>query len=65
VLAPRGAAQQALRELFALLAGDPDRLPAKFRARARVDGPARAAADYLAGMTDRYALEEHARLGAR
>jgi dGTPase len=64
VLAQRGAAQQALREMFDLLVGDPRRLPAKFRARAGVDGPPRATADYLAGMTDRFALEEHARLVA-
>jgi dGTPase len=64
VLAPRGAAQQALREMFDLLVGDPDRLPGKFRARVEVDGRPRAVADYLAGMTDRFAQEEHRRLVA-
>jgi dGTPase len=48
--------------MFQILTGEPDRLPAKFRARVASDGAARAVADYLAGMTDRFALEEHRRL---
>lgn len=61
----RDAARQALRDMFDHLVQRPERLPAKFRARVSTDGVARAAADYLAGMTDRYALEEHRRLAAR
>jgi dGTPase len=60
----RDAARRALREMFDRLVHRPDRLPAKFQARAATDGVARAVADYLAGMTDRYALEEHRRLTA-
>jgi dGTPase len=37
-------------------------LPPKFAAFAAHDGLPRAAADYLAGMTDRFALEEYARI---
>ena len=65
VEATRDAARQALREMFDCLVQHPDRLPAKFRARVPTDGAARAVADYLAGMTDRYALEEHGRMTAQ
>jgi dGTPase len=64
VLAKRRHAQQALQETFELLVKKPDRLPAKFRRIAERDGVYRAVGDYLAGMTDRYALEEHERLTA-
>jgi dGTPase len=60
----RNSAREALREMFDILVANPERLPAKFRARIAGDGPARSVADYLAGMTDRYALEEHRRLTA-
>ena len=36
--------------------------PAFWAARAEAIGPERAAADYLAGMTDRFALGEYRRL---
>ena len=40
----------------------PDAMPSEWAARAGVaDGP-RAAADYIAGMTDRFALGEYRRL---
>ena len=48
--------------MFRAMIAQPDLLPAKFRDRAAQDGTARAVADYLAGMTDRFALEEHRRL---
>jgi dGTPase len=62
VVARRGVAQQALRKMFDLYSTAPERLPPKFRGRADVDGVPRAVADYLAGMTDRYAFDEHRRL---
>jgi dGTPase len=62
VLAKRHNAQQALQESFAILVADPRQLPAKFRRLAEPEGIPRAAADYLAGMTDRFAFEEHKRL---
>jgi dGTPase len=62
VLAKRDVADEALRELFAEYVRDPERLPPKFRQRVAADGAARAAGDYLAGMTDRFALDEHRRL---
>jgi dGTPase len=64
VEATRNAARQALREMFDVLTAAPERLPSKFRDRVAGDGAARAVADYLAGMTDRYALDEHRRLTA-
>ena len=63
VLAQRARAGEALRAMFRKLAAEPDLIPERFRAAAAEDGPERAAADYLACMTDRYALELYARGG--
>ena len=52
-----------LGDLFERFRADPAQLPGHVRARAREDGEARAIADYIAGMTDRFALGEHRRLG--
>ncbi|WP_270936478.1 deoxyguanosinetriphosphate triphosphohydrolase [Falsiroseomonas oryzae] len=57
--------KRALQMLFTLLHGEPRQLPPWWQAKAGEPGSAAAAAavcDYLAGMTDRYALEEHKRL---
>jgi dGTPase len=59
---PRDAARRSLREMYQLFTNQPERLPDKFRNRVSVDGAPRAVGDYLAGMTDRFALEEHRRL---
>ena len=64
ILAKRAYAQRVLRETFAALVKEPARLPTKFRRLAERDGVPRAVADYLAGMTDRFAFDEHARLVA-
>jgi dGTPase len=56
-------AQRMVRELFEVLMSDPRLLPPQFYARAKADA-ARAIADYIAGMTDRYAIKEHQRLCA-
>ncbi|MGC8477042.1 MAG: deoxyguanosinetriphosphate triphosphohydrolase [Acetobacteraceae bacterium] len=51
--------------LYALLLEDPSMLPDDWRARAGEAGTPRAAvtvADYVAGMTDRYAMDEYRRL---
>ncbi|CAH2605066.1 Deoxyguanosinetriphosphate triphosphohydrolase-like protein [Rhodovastum atsumiense] len=58
-------ARRVVAEVFALLHGHTGLLPDDWRARAGESGTARAAAtvcDYLAGMTDRYARDEHLRL---
>ena len=51
-----------LVELFEVYVERPGEMPPRFRRRIDQAGPRRAAADYLAGMTDRYALLEHQRL---
>jgi len=56
-------ARRIVAELFAALRADNRLLPPEFRERAREDAP-RAIADYIAGMTDRYAILEHRRLFA-
>jgi dGTPase len=58
-------ARRVIHDLFWLYLAEPECLPGEWRALA--SGPdepqtARVAADYLAGMTDRYALDEHHRL---
>ena len=58
-------AARVIRDLFAHYSTHPDDLPAEWReGLASVDEAARARriADFIAGMTDRYALAEHARL---
>jgi dGTPase len=55
-------AGQVLGDLFRAFREDPRRLPDHVRARFAIDGEARAIADYVAGMTDRFALAEHHRL---
>ncbi len=54
-------ARRIVADLFAAMLADPRLLPPEFQARAREDAP-RAIADYVAGMTDRYAILEHRRL---
>lgn len=54
-------AARIVRELFEAFLSDPRLLPPDFQAQARDDTP-RAIADYIAGMTDRYAIREHRRL---
>ncbi|MDE2582548.1 MAG: deoxyguanosinetriphosphate triphosphohydrolase [Rhodospirillales bacterium] len=58
-------ARRLTGELYRLLLADPSLLPDDWRARAGEAGGARAAAtvgDYVAGMTDRYAIDEYRRL---
>jgi dGTPase len=62
VMTKRRHAQQLLREMFAIFLNRMEDLPAKFRRIAEAEGGPRAVADYLAGMTDRFAFEEHRRL---
>ncbi len=58
-------ARRLTEALFRLLHTDPSLLPDEWRARAGEGGMARAAGvvcDYVAGMTDRFAMDEHRRL---
>ncbi len=54
-------ARGVVRELFRTFTAEPMLLPAQYRQQAAADR-ARTVADYIAGMTDRYALAEHRRL---
>jgi len=54
-------ARRVVTELFGAFLADARLLPPEFQARAQLDMP-RAIADYIAGMTDRYAILEHRRL---
>jgi dGTPase len=56
-------AGRIITDLFNAFLADPGLLPPEFQARAAED-PARSIADYIAGMTDRYAILEHRRLFA-
>jgi len=55
-------AERVLGDLFAAYRDDPQWLPEHVRARFAGEGEARAIADYIAGMTDRFALAEHRRV---
>ncbi len=57
-------AQSLLHALFAAYIAAPHEMPPGFAARAAADGP-RTVADYIAGMTDRFAAREHERLTGR
>ena len=54
-------ARRIISDLFRAFLGDSRLLPPEFQTRAEADLP-RAIADYVAGMTDRYAIREHRRL---
>ena len=56
-------ASRIVTELFAALLSDTRLLPPEFQEQAG-EGAPRAIADYIAGMTDRYAILEHRRLFA-
>jgi dGTPase len=55
----RARAEQVLRDLFAAYSSDASQMPADFADRPDRE---RACADYIAGMTDRFAIREHLRL---
>lgn len=58
-------ARRVVTEIFALFLDEPECLPTEWRCRAqspRSDQTARVVCDYVAGMTDRFALDEYARL---
>jgi dGTPase len=61
VLEERRKAEIVLTELFQAYARYPEILPKEVQARMEAEG-LRAVCDYLAGMTDRYALEAYRRL---
>jgi dGTPase len=61
----RSQARRMLGEMFQLFLVEPDLLPPEWAERALLRekaGRARVVCDYIAGMTDRFAIEEHRRL---
>ena len=63
VLRMTDKARRIIQDLFGAFMNDPRLLPPQYQQMARSDKP-RAIADYIAGMTDRYAMKEHRRLFA-
>jgi len=61
-----GEAVKVVHDLFAAFMRDPRLLPTQYQDKLQAQddpaGRARIVADYIAGMTDRYALREHTRL---
>lgn len=55
-------AERIVEDLFRVLSKDPGLLPPWVRARFDREGETRAVADYVAGMTDRFAVAEHRKL---
>ncbi|HIR85023.1 MAG TPA: deoxyguanosinetriphosphate triphosphohydrolase [Candidatus Galloscillospira excrementavium] len=53
-----GKAQDMIRRLFEHYQGHPDELPAEFQEIRAREGVDRAVCDYIAGMTDKYAVEK-------
>ena len=60
----RSQARRIIAEMFDLFMADPGVMPPEWQARAVGEEAkkARAVCDYIAGMTDRYAIEEHRKL---
>ncbi|MFH1263057.1 MAG: deoxyguanosinetriphosphate triphosphohydrolase [Pseudomonadota bacterium] len=55
-------ARRIIHDLFATYLERPEQLPREFADRSRNDPTARIVCDYIAGMTDRFAMDEHMKL---
>jgi dGTPase len=55
-------ARRIIHDLFKVYVDSPRQMPPNFSVRTPTEGMARVVCDYIAGMTDRYALEEHRKL---
>ena len=55
-------AARFIKELFQVYIGKPEQLPNTSRSRLKEEDPYRVVCDYIAGMTDRYALDEYKKL---
>ena len=51
-----------IKDLFELYIDKPQALPTQIQKRIPLDGVRRVVCDYIAGMTDRYALDEYKKL---
>jgi dGTPase len=64
VVETRDKTEKIIRELFGAYLREPNRMPPKFAGRFKSDGSKRHICDYIAGMTDRFAIQEHERVTA-
>ena len=55
-------ARRIIHDLFNAFVANPRLLPPQYQDMATSESVARATADYIAGMTDRYSMKEHRRL---
>jgi dGTPase len=55
-------ARRIIHDLVQVYADSPRQLPPSFASRIATEGMPRVVCDYIAGMTDRFALEEHRKL---
>ncbi|OGX19200.1 MAG: deoxyguanosinetriphosphate triphosphohydrolase [Omnitrophica WOR_2 bacterium RBG_13_44_8b] len=55
-------AKRFIKELFRVYTEKPEQLPAEMQKKILKDGAWRVVCDYIAGMTDRYALDEYKKL---
>jgi dGTPase len=55
-------AKRFIQELFKVYVDKPEQLPSDIQKRIPQDGVRRVVCDYIAGMTDRYALDEYKKL---
>ena len=62
VLRMTAKARRIIGDLFGAFVADPRLLPPQYQQMAAAGSIARATADYIAGMTDRYSMKEHRRL---
>ena len=57
-----GKAKELLIRLFEYYVNDPDRMPRFYRERCEAEGVERCACDFVAGMTDRYAIDRYSEI---
>ena len=57
-----GKAQEMLRKMYDYYTANPDEMPEEYRLIALRDGADRAVCDFIAGMTDRYAINKYKEL---
>lgn len=62
VLRMSNKARRFIKELFDVYISQPEQLPTSYQARMPKEGPHKVVCDYIAGMTDRYALNEYKKL---
>jgi dGTPase len=55
-------AHRFITELYKAYTGNPDQLPTAMQKKIALDGTRRVVCDYIAGMTDRHALDEYKKL---